>query len=98
MNDIKFDERYDSEYIGETTLYFIAPKEMLDNFFPKGTYPDAVNAEISIEVPTNSIEAKNANVSISPIGRTEDGYEDYDWTDINIPYEEIENLFAIANV
>jgi len=98
MNNIKFDERYDDEYNGDTTLYFIAPKEMLDNFFPKGTYPDAVSMEISIEVPTNNIEANNANVSISPTRKTEDGYEDYDWTDVDVPYEEIEMLLSIANV
>lgn len=98
MEDIRFDERYDDVYNEETTLYFIVPKEMLDNFFPKGKYPDAVSMEIAIEVPTNNIEARNAGVSVSPTRKTEDGYEDYDWTDVDISYEEIETLFVIADV
>ena len=98
MENIRFDERYDDEYHGETTLYFIAPKEMLDNFFPKGKYPDAISMEISIEVPTNNIEAENALVSISPTKKTEDGYGDYDWTDVDIPLEEIEALLRKAGI
>ena len=98
MEDIRFDERYDDDYSNETTLYFIAPKEMLDNFFPKGKYPNAIGMEIAIEVPTNNIEARNAEVSVSPTRKTEDEYEDYDWTDVSIPYEEIETLFVIAGV
>lgn len=98
MENIKFDERYDNECNEETTLYFIAPKEMLDNFFPKGKYPDAVSMEIAIEVPTNNIEARNAGVSVSPTRKIEDGYEDYDWTDVDMPYEEIETLLVIADV
>ena len=92
MKDIKFDERHDND--GETTLYFIAPKEMLDNFFPKGKYPDAISTEISVEVPANNIE--DALVSISPTIKTEDGYEDFDWMDIDIPLEEIEELLKLC--
>ena len=97
MEDIRFDERYDDNYSGETTLFFIAPTSLLDNFSPKGEYADAVGTEIAIEVPTNNIEAKNPEliVSISPIIETENGYE-YDWTDIDIPNEEIETLLVIA--
>ena len=98
LNDIKFDERYDDDYSNETTLYFIAPKEMLDNFFPKGKYPDAVSMEISIEVPTDKIEVRYAGVSISPTRKEDYGYDDYDWTDVDISYEEIETLFTIAGV
>lgn len=98
MKNIRFDERYDDLYNEQTTLYFIAPKEMLDNFFPKGKYPDAVSMEIAVEVSTDNIEAKNAGVSVSPTRKMEDSYEDYDWTDVDISYEEIETLFVIADV
>ena len=106
MENIRFDERYDDLYNKQTTLYFIAPKEMLDNFFPKGKYPDAVSMEIAIEVPTNNIEARNAGVSVSPTREVKNmgdnlmfiSYEDYDWTDVDISYEEIETLFVIAGV
>ena len=42
---IKFDERYDSEEYGTTTLYFIAPKEMLKKFIPTNDYPEAISME-----------------------------------------------------
>lgn len=41
---IKFDEKYVSDVYGTTTLYFIAPKEFLNN-----KYPDAESTEISVE-------------------------------------------------
>ena len=53
---IKFDERYDSEAYGTTTLYFVAPKELLKKYIPVNDYPDAVSMEISIEFPTEHIE------------------------------------------
>lgn len=96
MIDIRFDERYDDDYYGKTTLYFNAPKETLDNFFAKGKYPNAVSMEIAIEFPTNNIEAKNVEVSVSPTKKIENKYEYYDWIDVDIPYEEIEKLLVIA--
>lgn len=95
-NRIKFDERYDSEDYGTTTLYFIAPKEMLKEFIPTKYYPDAISMEISIEFPTNHVEANYANVYVSPTREDENGTEDYDWYDVNIPYDEIEGLIKLA--
>ena len=95
-NRIKFDERYDSEDYGTTTLYFIAPKEMLKEFIPTKYYPDAISMEISIEFPTNHIEANYANVYVSPTREYENGTEDYDWQDANIPNDEIEGLIKLA--
>lgn len=90
---IKFEERYDSGDYGTTTLYFIAPKEMLD-----GKYPEAVHAEISVEFPMEHIEPAYASVAISPTAyfSEEDGYSDYDWVDISLPYDEIEALIELA--
>ena len=90
-NRIKFDERYDDEDSGLTTLYFIAPKEMLTE---RGyDYSDAVSMEISIEFPLNVVVAEHAYVSISPTNA--DG-EDYDWNDIDLPYNEIVELITMA--
>ena len=90
---IEFDERYDDEEDGTTTLYFTAPKEMLD-----GDYPEAVSMEISIELPTDNMEAMYASVSLSHTRYVEedDVYEDYDWYDVLMPYEEIEALIDLA--
>ncbi len=95
-NRIKFDERCDNEEYGITTLYFIAPKEMLKEFIPTEFYPDAISMEISIEFPTNHIEANYANVYVSPTREDENGTEDYDWHDANIPHDEIKGLIKLA--
>lgn len=93
---IKFDERYDSEDYGTTTLYFIAPKEMLKEFIPTNDYPEAISMEISIEFPIDHIESNYADVCVSPTRENEDGIEEYDWYDIDIPYDEIEELIKLA--
>ena len=89
---IEFEERWDSEVYETTTLYFIAPKEMLRTTMVKD-YPEAVSMEISIEFPMNHIEASYADVCVSPTNK--EG-EDYDWYDIDLPYDEIEALIELA--
>ena len=93
---IKFDERYDSEEYETTTLYFIAPKEMLKRFIPTNDYPEAVSMEISIEFPTEHIEANYADVCVSPTRQYEDAMEDYDWHDVSLPYDEIEEFIKLS--
>lgn len=95
-NRIKFDERYDSEDYGTTTLYFIAPKEMLKEFIPTNDYPEVVSMEISIEFPTEHIEADYANVYVSPTKEDENGTEEYEWHDVNISHDKIEGLIKLA--
>ena len=92
-NRIWFEERYDNEELGTTTLYFVAPKEMLN-----GKYPEAETMEISIELPTNNMEARYATVMFSPTKYYEEGecYTDYDWFDADMPYEDIEALIKLA--
>ena len=93
---IKFDERYDSDDYGTTTLYFIAPKEMLKKFIPTNDYPEAVSMEISVEFPTDYIEPAQAYVCVSPTREVDGGTEEYDWYDIDLPYDEIEELIKLA--
>lgn len=93
---IKFDERYDSEDYETTTLYFIAPKEMLKTFIPTNDYPEAIAMEVSVEFPTNHIEPAYADVCVSPTREVDGGTEDYDWYDINLPYDEIDELINLA--
>lgn len=90
---IEFDERYDDEDYRTTTLYFIAPKEMLN-----GKYPEAESMEISIEFPTDHIEPAYASVEFSPTMyiKEEESYVDYDWYDVDLPCEEIEELINLA--
>lgn len=84
---IIFEEGYESKEYRTTTLYFIAPKEMLN-----GKYPEAESMEISVEFPTEHPEANYADVMFSP---TKDG-EDYDWYGVNLPYDEVEALIQLS--
>lgn len=91
---IKFDEAYIDEEEETITFYYVAPKEFL-----LGNYPEAVSTEISVEFPINHIEARYAGVGISPIEVEDDGsLSYYDWYDISLPYEEIEELISLAKV
>lgn len=88
---IVFDERYDDEESETTTLYFIAPKEMLSEY--GYNYPEAVSVEISIELPMGTLLAERACAAISP---TDADGSDYDWNDIELPYNTINDLIKLA--
>ena len=94
---IEFDERFDDVEEGTTTLYFTAPKELLKTTMIND-YPEAVAMEISIELPTDNMDARYADIEVSPTRYVEedDGYEDYDWYSIDLPYEEVEELIDLA--
>lgn len=90
---IKFEESYVSEEYGTITLYFTAPKEMLN-----GKYPEAESMEISIECPSERTSARYASVMFSPTKYDEESesHTDYDWFDVDMSYEEIEALIELA--
>ena len=92
ISQIKFEDRFVNDELGTTTLYFIAPKAMLGE-----KYPEAISMEISVELPTDHPEARYASVAFSPTkyDRENDCYCDYDWYDVELTYEEIEQLLAI---
>lgn len=94
---IKFDETYISEEYGTTTHYFTIEKSLLEEFFPN-KYPEAYCGEISVEFPTDCPEAREAYVCISPTEYDEenDGYTDYDWNEVSIPFAEVEALFDLV--
>lgn len=87
---VRFDEKYIDEDNKTTTLYFLAEKSLLEELFP-GKYPESESMEISLKFPTESPAADNVDISVSP---TKDG-EDYDWTDIELPHEEIKELLKL---
>lgn len=93
ISQVEFEDRYDSEGYGTTTLYFIAPKEWLED-----TYPKAVHSEISVEYPFGFIpEANTATVMMSPTRKDDEGNsEDYDWFDIDLSLNDIEALISLA--
>ena len=83
--EVELEEKYVSEEYETTTLYFIAPKEMLIE-----SYPEAESTEISIEFPTSTPHSKYATVMISP---TKDGLY-YDWCDKEFTDDDVEKLIA----
>lgn len=90
---VEFEDRYDSEEYGTTTLYFIAPKEWLGN-----AYPEAIHSEISVEYPFGFVpEANTATVMMSPTREDDEGNsEDYDWFDIALSLSDIEALISLS--
>ena len=93
---IEFDEKWNRED-KTCVLWFTAPKEILEDIFPN-KYPEAEDAEISLEFPTLELVAENAVVEISPTKYDEDeeAYVDYDWNEIDIPLDEIAALIKLA--
>lgn len=51
---------------------------------------------LNIECPTNCIDTCNASVEISPHKDIDGVVTDYEWTDINLPYEAIDTLIDMA--
>ena len=89
ISTIQFEERVDNERFGETILYFIAPKSMLE-----GKYPEAESMEISITFPQTHVDPEYASVMFSP---TKDG-TDYDWSYAELSYENIKSLMKLADL
>lgn len=98
-NRIKFEEKYINDDYGNTTFYFIADTSLLRELVGN-KYPEADGMTISIEFPADNVEARYGSVCISPYKESGDGcfgqVEDYDWTDIDLPYEEIEEFIRMA--
>ena len=92
---IKFEERYDSEDYETTTFYFVSDTSLLKELVGN-KYPEANGMTISIECPINCFDACKASVKISPYEEVDEIMTDYDWTDIDLPYDEIEALIAMA--
>ena len=90
---IIFDESFISEEDDTITFYFIAPKDL---FYRAD--PEAEHMEISVECPRGCVEARYAYVEVSPTKyfEEEDSYVDYDWQDLDLPYDEIEALIKLA--
>lgn len=87
ISKIVLEETYKSAIWNSITLYFIAPKEWIND-----SYPEAESCEIGVEVPIDNMDLTHTLVMISP---TKDGY-DYDWNYIDLPDENIGHMIEIA--
>jgi hypothetical protein len=97
LNKITFDKRYDDD--GLTTLYFTAPKEILSEFGIMYEFEDdAIYAEISMEFPTENIDADHVlcYIGLSPTIETDDGMTDIDWNDIELSDNDINKLISLS--
>lgn len=94
LKDIKFEEKHIDEN-ENITLYFVAPKEILP-LFGINIAPEDISAEISLEFAA-SYDPICACVSISPTREVEKNCtEDYDWTDVDLSYNDIKMLMKKA--
>ena len=90
--NIKYDDCYQTD--GITVIYFRAPKEMLKEFTTE-EYSEAISMEISVEFPFEHIDPEHACTRVSPTRNVEDGTEDYDWLDVELPADEIDELLKL---
>lgn len=86
---IAYEEKYVDQDNETTTLYFGAPKEVLNGKFPEAT----LVTTLSVEFPTDHCDARYTSVQISPQAKG----INYDWQDLELPYSVIENLMSLAN-
>lgn len=93
VDKIEFEEKFIDEEFETMTLYFIAPKEILN-----GKFPEADFATISVEFPTSNPQPEFSSVMYSPTIYDEenDAYEDYAWFDVELSYSEIAKLLLIG--
>lgn len=88
ISKLEFEERVDSTILGEVTLYFIGPKELIAD-----KYPEAESATILVNFLADEPHAFYPNIMFSP---TKDG-KDYDWDDLYIEnYEIVKELIRIG--
>ena len=90
---ISYEESYVSSTYETTTGYFTIDKSLLEELRP-GQYPEAEHGELSVEYPTERPEVNMTTVMVSP---TKDG-SDYDWADVNLSYEIIEDLISVVEL
>lgn len=74
------------------TIYFVGDKSLLKTLIPNKSYPEAISTTLSLAFPLNNIDAEYASVGVSPTKEVEQGVEDYDWVDIDLPINEINLL------
>lgn len=89
---VEFLEQYDNDESDATTLYFhVSPRFLA---FISSDYENITGAEISLEYPKRDERAaQNTGIGISPT----DEHGCIDWCDFNLPYEQINMLFEIAD-
>lgn len=95
--ELELEEQYYNREENTITLYFTAPSSILDNFFAKGSYPDAISAELSVSIGDHPYLSEPV-VCISPTRNTMGGTEDYDWSEISLPDNELDEILNLAGV
>lgn len=94
---IMFEDAYAAD--GGVTFYFTSDTALFRELMGREEL-GATGTTLSISCPTAYVGAEYASVQISPSLRTVvDGKEsvvDYDWSDIDLPYEDIDWLITQA--
>lgn len=87
ISKLELEDRWDSELLGNTVLFFNAPKEWIADKYPK-----AKSAEISVGFTTASPFRNLCSVMVSP---TKDG-NDYDWHNLELDDKTVKELIKIG--
>lgn len=87
ISKLKLEDRWKSELLGNTVLFFIAPKEWIVD-----KYPEADSAEISCEFHTVKPTDGLISVMISP---TKNG-SGYDWDNLEINDRTVKELIKFG--
>ncbi len=83
----KLQEYYDNEFYQTRIVFFHVPLDLLE-----GRFPEAEEAELSLEFPLNKPDEHLAITMLSPV---KDGSA-YDYSGFFIPDEEIKKLLELA--
>ena len=87
ISKLKLKERWISESLGTTILFFIAPKELVAN-----KYPEADSAEISCEFYTVKTTEGLISLIIYPIKNR----CSYDWNDLELDDKTVKELIKFG--
>lgn len=94
----RFEERIDSEKCGTSSLFFITEnKGVINKLIPSNNYHGIAGVTIDLEYKYMDLESLD-QIIVSPFKEVKhiDGtsqLEDYDWVEVILSKEEIDNLF-----
>lgn len=102
IKDVVLEDVIYNDYTDTVTFYFMTPKSILKEYGIPEVYDgmEAVHAEIRLEFPIDDREnlvVTGVMSSLSPTVEVSDNcFEDIDWTDVDLPREDLESLIRIA--
>ena len=90
---------YEETYSGEEQehLFTTEDRTQMSRILPERMLKGASGMTINVKLPKGSRDPEDASVEASPFVENEDGFEDTDWTDVDLSIQEIEQLLSILS-